>query len=85
MPYRGETTLKHPDFDNRVDVDVHAAHWEPRHIAGFGRVATVVIRTGHASIQCYATKPQLTELAEILLAAAEALAQAERGQSAVPA
>jgi hypothetical protein len=85
MSYRGETTLKHPRLENSVEVGVNALHNEPHQVAMFGGVATLTFYTGHASIQCYATKEALTEYAEILLAAAEALAQAEREQMAVAA
>jgi hypothetical protein len=82
MAYRGETTLKHPKLDKFVDVRVTAGQNEPHQVAMFGGVATLTFCTGHASIQCYATKEALTEYAEMLLAAAEALAQAEREQIA---
>lgn len=80
MAYQAETRLKHPAFDRYVDVSVSALRNEPHQVATFGKVATLALYTGHASIQCYATKEALTDFAEILLAAAEALAQAERGQ-----
>lgn len=85
MAYIGETTLKNPLLDGSVDVRVSARNNAPHHEKVFGTVATVVLSAGYASIQCYATRPQLTELAEILLAAGEALAQAEREQIAAAA